>query len=868
MLLRFVLLLCFCAGTARAETPFWPDVSYNQNIPTLESVLGHKPGERITTPSEVLTYLDALVGAAPERTHLVQYATSWNGRPLVYMVVSNKGNMARLDEIKSTTRKLMDPRQHDSSERSELIKQTLPVSWMSYSVHGDEISGTDAALFALYHLLAAEDDPTVTQIMDNTIVVIDPNQNPDGRARFVAHFERNLGLEPAVHYLAAEHRQDWPRARTNHYLFDMNRDWFALTQPETRGRVKVFQEFFPVVHADVHEMGVDRTYYFPPPTPPFNPHLSGQQKRNLILYGEGNASAFDDFQFDYFTREIFDAHYAGYGDTWPAFHGAVAMTFEMASARGLVQRKETGELVTYRDGVQQHFVASMATMLTTAKHGERLLKDMADYREAALSQDQHYLFRGDKSLQDKLMQNLLAQGVEVHQLSDSTRVCGEARAKGDYVVKAGQPAGHLVRTLLDADSPIDPAFWQEKEQARELGLPVNLYDVLAWSVPALYGLEVDICQKDVSNVEQYEPQPRVERNWPEAKFGYLIRNTTSASTQFLAAALRGNVAVKSVGADFTIGSSAYKAGTLLIKSGKFTGAQHAALQGLANNMGVELVPLDSSWTTSGINFGSSQVATLRAPKIALAWDEPAGESAAGNARFVIERQLGYPTTTVRTPALKSREIDYFDVIILPSGGDYVSAIGEVGIGRLKDWVERGGVLITLGAATRFLISDSVNLLDSNLEASLEATDNKPTSGRAPASTIDSEAEYRAILAESAAVPDFNPGAIVVGKPEAHHDLTQGVADTLYMMAGGRDIYTPLKQGDGFNVIRYADESSLLHGGYLWEENRAQLAFKPAVMARDYGEGRVIGFVTDPTFRAYVDGMHVLLGNALFKSPSL
>jgi hypothetical protein len=862
-----VCLLCITAGPVSAEKPFWPGTEYRQNIPTLSKVLGYETGEQITTPEDALVYLDALVAAAPEQAKLVEYAASWNGRPLKYLVISSAENMSQLADNQARTKRLMDPRQYPAAERPQLVAQTLPVSWLSYGVHGDEISSTDAALLTAYHLLGANDDPTVKKILADSIVVIDPVQNPDGRARFVAHFEQNMGLEPAVHYLAAEHRQPWPRARSNHYLFDMNRDWFALTQPESQGRVAVFQEFFPVVHADIHEMGVNQTYYFPPPTPPFNPHISEQQKRNLVLYGKGNASAFDDFGFDYFTREIFDAHYAGYGDTWPAFHGSIGMTFEVGSARGLVQRRDNGELVTYRHTIHQHFVASMGTMLTTATHGKRLLRDMAQYRAEALEGEEHYLFSGDPSLQKKLMANLVKQGIEVHQLTEAARVCGEPKPSGSYVVKAAQPAGHLVRTLLDADSPIAKEFWQDKERKRELGMSVDLYDVLAWSMPALYGLDVAVCQKSISGLEPAKLEKTSQRAWSNAQFAYLARNDTSASMSFLAAALRAGIEVRNVGAEFSIGDASFAAGTLLIKSADFNQAHHDQVKSLANQHDVDLIPLDKSWTDSGVNFGSDQVYPIQPPQIALAWDEPTYASAAGNTRFVIERALGYPTTTVRTAHLNSPRIDYFDVIILASGGDYASVLGESGVQRLKDWVSRGGVLITTGVATRLLISSPANLLASQLEANVETVESKPAKGRAPASTIDSEDEYLAILSESATRPDFVPGVIARGQSDEHHYLADGVADTLYFLIGGSDIYTPLKQGQGTNVVRFADESELLHGGYLWEENRAQMAYKPVVMADELGEGTVIGFVIDPAFRGYMDGFHVLLGNAIFKAAS-
>ncbi|MFT7246850.1 MAG: hypothetical protein ACI82A_004230 [Candidatus Azotimanducaceae bacterium] len=863
------VFLVFSTPLAQSsDKPFWPNVMYDPAIPTLESILGHDHGKKITSPAEVLKYVDALAAAAPDRTRLVQYAASWEGRPLVYLVISSQANMAQLDANQQRMQTLVDPRLYDAEQRDALLQQTIPVSWLSYGVHGDEISSTDAALVAMYHLLAAKDDATVTKILADSIVVLDPSQNPDGRARFVHHFEQNLGLEPSVHQLAAEHRQAWPRARTNHYLFDMNRDWFAITQPETLGRVTHYLKFHPVVHADIHEMGVDSSYFFPPPTAPLNPFISSRQIENLDLYGKGNAKAFDNFNFDYFTREIFDAHYPGYGDSWPTFQGAIGMTFEMASARGLVQRKDTGELVSYRDGVHRHFVSSLATMLTTATHGKRLLRDLVDYRADALGYEQHYIFStGDKSLQRKLANKLTTQGIEVHTVETATRACGKSHPAGSYVVKAGQPAGHLVRTLLDADSPIADDFWQEQERKRDQGISVGLYDVLAWSMPGLYGLDVDICERTLDSLVAYSPDSQTNAAPSRATFAYVIPNETSASVQFLAAALRAGLSVLNIDAAFTLDGKAFARGTLVIKVKDEPQATHDTIIGLAAKFDVEVVAANGSWTSSGVNFGSPQASALRAPQIALVWDEPTNVSAAGNTRFVIERQLGYPVTTIRTPYLSSRDLGYFDVLIVPDGGDYAAVLGESGLANLKTWVDRGGVLITAGAASHLLLEDGLGFLATQLEANIEAEDTEDETGLVAASTIESVDDYNGLLAQGAMKPDFIPGVIVRGDVNHDHWLAAGVGDSINFVLDGSDIYTPLKHGSGTNVVHYAAADQLLHGGYLWQENRDQLAFKPAVMARRVGAGEVIAFTTDPAYRGFMDGLHVMLGNAIFKAPS-
>ncbi|MEM6412292.1 MAG: M14 family zinc carboxypeptidase, partial [Pseudomonadota bacterium] len=305
------LLLLFVAPAFAGAQPFL-DGTYNEAIPTIEAVLGHDHGDEISTPDEVLEYLEVLAEASPERMSIVPYAQSWEGRDLVYAVIASPDTMARLEAIKSDLAALGSGLSN-ASERSALVARTPAVVWLGYGIHGNEISGSDAALTLAYHLLAAEDDPVVNDILANTIVIIDPNQNPDGRNRFVNSFEAARGLEITGDRYAAEHDEPWPGGRFNHYLFDMNRDWFTLSQPETIGRIAALQEWQPVAVVDAHEMGGDQTYFFPPVARPINPNVTEAQLAKEDLIGRNHARYFDREGIEYFTREIFDAFYPGYG---------------------------------------------------------------------------------------------------------------------------------------------------------------------------------------------------------------------------------------------------------------------------------------------------------------------------------------------------------------------------------------------------------------------------------------------------------------------------------------------------------------------------------------------------------------------------
>ncbi|MCP5113342.1 MAG: peptidase M14, partial [bacterium] len=274
---------------------------------------------------------------------------------------------------------------------------------------------------------------------------------------------------------ALEHTEAWPGGRTNHYLFDMNRDWFALTQPETRGRVKALQQWYPLVFVDLHEMGSNSTYYFAPEAVPYNPHLTKDQRDSLDWFGKNNARWFDQFGFSYFTKEVYDAFYPGYGASWPSYYGGVAMTYEQASARGLLmERRRDGNVFHFRETVRQHFVASVSTCETAAERSRDLLRNFYSYRQSAIEEGakekvKAYVLprRGDVSAVDKLAGILATQGVEVQRTGTSLTVDGKQAPAGSYVISLTQPAKRLIRTLLDPDVEMEKQFLTEQERLRK-----------------------------------------------------------------------------------------------------------------------------------------------------------------------------------------------------------------------------------------------------------------------------------------------------------------------------------------------------------------------------------------------------------------
>jgi hypothetical protein len=869
--------------SAQNRPEFWPGAIHDPKIPTVRQVLGYDSGVKVTNHAGLVRYMEALAAAAPTRMKIFDYGETWESRKLIYAAVGSETNLRKLTEIKSSMQRLADPRKIAEPEARRLIAELPAVVWLSYGVHGNEISSPDAALLTAYHLLAARNDKLVDSILSKVLVLIDPTQNPDGRDRFVNYFEQARGLEPDASPLAAEHLEPWPGGRSNHYLFDLNRDWIALTQPEIAGQVKVLREWFPLVYVDLHEMGGESTYFFSPESDPYNPNLTTDQRQSLKLFGQNNAKWFDQYGFDYFTRENYDAFYPGYGASWPSYYGGIAMTYEQASVRGLVLRRSDDTLLTFGDTVRHHFVASISTLETAAVNREKLLNEFYRYGVTATEEGtkepvKAYILprNRDASATDKLAGILVEHGVEVKRATASLRAGDREYPAGTYVVSMAQPAKRLIRTLLDPHIPMDDKFVAAEEARRKLKLRSEIYDVTAWSVPLLFNVELVPAGVEVQGKFETAKAARVlpgSVHGEKAAVAYLARWGSLAAGRLLTAALRQNVKVHSSDKPLAQNGNSFPAGTLIFKVAGNSADLGERLARLARETGADVYATSSGWVEEGVNFGSRYVAALKKPAIAMAWDTPASALSAGAARFVLERQYGYPVTPVRIAQLTATELARFQVLILPESTGYAGVLGDAGILRIKEWVQGGGTIVALGSAVSFLAEPRAGLLDMPQENALrEAEEKKPATPEKPGTrvtgtTIASDADFEKVTRASTELPDSAPGAILRARVRPDHWLTAGVAESVNVMVEGRAIYSPVKADQGINAVYFDAADKLVASGHLWSENRKQLAYKPLLVTQNVGRGVVVGFTQDPNFRAMQDGMNVLFLNAVFRGPA-
>ncbi|MCC7125333.1 MAG: peptidase M14 [Acidobacteria bacterium] len=914
--LTAVVLLCAAASAVAqpAPEPFWPGATYDSAIPTLRQVVGHDPGTEITTPEQVATYLRALQQAAPTRTRLVEYARTWEGRPLWLLVIGNPERLQRLDQVKGDLQKLADPRTVAAAERTRLVREAPVVVWLVHGVHGNEISSADAALLEAYHLLAVQKDADIDLVYRDALVLIDPMQNPDGRARFVFQNLQGRGLEPDPTPYNAEHDEPWPGGRSNHYLFDMNRDWFAQTQPESRGRIRIARDFWPHVTVDLHEQGGDNAYYFAPPADPLNPHLTKTQIDAYDLFGRANGRRFDERGWAYYIREVYDAFYPGYGDSWPTFNGSIGMTYEQASARGLSFARRDGTTLTYRDGVLHHFNSAITTVITAAKNRERLIREFLDYRLSAVAEGErgpvreYVLLPGqDPSRAARLARNLATQGIEVRRTLEATRVGTREVPAGAYLVSHVQPAGRLIRNLLETHIPQPEAFIKKQEERRARRQSDQIYDITAWSLPLLFDVEVVTSATALSPKSEAVPStydaPPAPKTFARGQVGYLL--PWGAGTAALSAeAMRAGIRVHSIGGAFTLNGRAYPIGTALVRTMGNPPNVHETLTRLAAAHDVDVVPIDSTYVDTGTSLGSNDVRALKAPRVLLAWDAPTQSLSAGWTRYTLERRFGQPVTAVRVSSLGRAILSDFDVIVLPSG-NYGGAIGDAVLTRIKEWVRGGGTLVTLAEATRWATGDNVGLLDTKpllKNGNLDAPGDKlaagmPSGGARPAPRGDAVAppgdtakpaarrdtetqsadtakpaaspspfDYDKSIQPDRERPDPQPGAILRVTIDTDHWLSSGHDAEGQTMIEGDRVFAPIKLNSGRNVGVYGTKDRLIASGLIWPENQDLLVQKAYAIHQPMGQGHVIAFAEDATYRAFSEGTMLLFMNAVLLGP--
>jgi hypothetical protein len=920
---RFEPLVQGDKGEHVYAAPFFPDATYDARITTPAALLGRPVGSRMARHDEVLTAFRTWA-AQSERMTLDTHGETYEGRPLIHAIITSPRNHARLAAIQADVLRLADPRGLDAARAEELIARLPAVAFVGYSIHGDETSGTDAAL-AVGHHLAACTDPEIAALLDELVVVLDPCMNPDGRTRIVGMVEQSAGRRSNLDADAMQ-RGRWPFGRGNHYLFDMNRDWMAGVCPETRARWRLCLAWRPQLFIDAHEMSGYDTFLTYPQSKPRNPALPAQLLRWQGVFADELGLAFDARGWGYYTREWADGWYPGYSDAWGSLNGAIGILYEQGRNAGQPLMRESGEVVPYREAVAGQAVASLANLRTLAKHRVEVLRDyLAERRShvggARPGSERVYVFaaRPVERARD-LVALLLAQGVEVGRAGadfegrDAAGTLGQradvhAFAAGSYVVRARQPQGALVRAYLELDPRIDAETLQKERASIERGEGSELYDVTAWDLGRQFGLDAWWCTPpDDLQIELLGSPPAREarggrKDFAGPAYAWAVDVEAEGALRFVARALEKGLAVHVSDEEFVgaLGAEqrAFARGSFLLRRHENTLELDDLVPRIADETNVRAYSIASGRAPDleRPDLGGGHFTLLHRPRVALLAGEAVSTAEYGHVWHYLDVGLGLPVTLVDSAQLGGYDLRRYNVLVVPPGG-VADLLGDARE-ELEAWVRSGGTLIALGRSAAALADAELGLSGVRRRRDVLARlDEYEFLARRAAAGRDVELDLGAVWGDAppAAPPGggdgdeeaddddddddddgldpdeerrdawarrFMPaGAIVRAHSDARSWLTAGVAEELPVYWAGSAVLL----AEGAVPVRLAPAAELRLGGLVWPEARARLGDSAWLTQEGRGHGQVILFAASPVFRGSWRGTERLLGNAVVLGP--
>jgi hypothetical protein len=833
--------------------------------PAFRDVVGHDFGERITMHHEMVRYLDRLAAESP-RVRVERQGRSVEGRELLLAVVTSPENHARLDEIRRTAQRLADPRALTAADAAALIRTQPAIVWFGGSIHGFELSGAEGALKLLEHL-TTRDDAATLEVLRDVVVLIDPILNPDGRDAFAVHNVQALGGRPNPE------PEDWSndftgwqgvQFRTSHYFFDLNRDWFAHTHPETRSRIPTFLGWRPQIAVDMHEMGSDVEFYFDPPAPPVNPLLPAHSSRWHQRFGAAYAAAFDSAGFSYMTGERFNFFFPGY-TSYVHYLGTVQMLYEQGSSRGLALKRPDGSVRTLADALEPQYLAAWTATRLAARERATLLSDYHESLRSAVADGargaRRYILapEGDPGLVAELVNMLLRGGVEIQRTTRPVRLAGvrdrtganigtRSFPAGSYLIDAAQPHGRLVRVLLEPTVPIPDDFLSEARLRVERAENPRFYDITAWSLPLLFNVG-GYSTADASAASTVPVTAHVRVAQPpvrDARYAYLIDGSQAAGLAALYHLLDAGHRAAVIVQPTRIAGEPVSSGTVIVHVGENAAAVHAAVREVADRFDVAIRAVDTGMGDPGFPaLGSGHAFAVRRPAIAILGEDPVQAYSFGWAWHTLDQAYGIPTTVLRARSLAAAPLARYDVLVLPelSGAGLASLLGEAGMERLKQWVREGGTLVTIGSATDFA-RDQLDLIRLR-------------------SWFDTDAGRGAQRIDA-------PGALVRARLDDHAWLAAGYTGWMpALVTSNRVFLAPDGPPAAARrvVASFAPTPEFHLAGHLWPETVTRLPGAVFVYEERVGRGRVIAFAEDVNFRGYWRGADRLFLNAVVLGPS-
>lgn len=827
-------------------------LAQQQALQTPAQFLGYTLGEEFTTHARITDYVNYLAQQAPNRIRVQEYGKTYEGRPLLLAYVASDENLPRLEQIREN-----NLRQAGIANGQVQGKQPA-ILWMSYNIHGNESVSSEAVLQVLYDLVDPNNQQT-KKWLENTVVILDPCVNPDGRERYVQWYKQTQNRGGNASPYAWEHYEPWPGGRPNHYYFDLNRDWAWQTQIESKQRMAQYNQWLPQVHADFHEMGPDQPYYFSPAAKPLHESITPWQRDFQYTIGDYNRQYFDQNNWLYFTRENFDLFYPSYGDTWPTFNGAIGMTYEQGGSgrAGLAFKKQDGDTLTLTDRIAHHHIASLATLQATAEKAEQLTQEFRKYYDNNLKKPggdyKTFVFRADdrsagnlKALTDYLDQQQIRYGYAGK--SSSAKAFNYATGKeesvrvnqNDLVVSMYQPKSTLVKVLFEPNSNLEDSL---------------TYDITSWAMPYAFGLQAYALKSRLEPGNQ-KPAKAANAISVERPFAYLARWNSLQDVKFLTELMAQKVKVRMSEKPFEMDNRQYDAGTLIITRTGNEGMGDkldAVVRATAEKHGITLQASTTGFVSSGADFGSGSVRFLKMPKVALMSGEGVSPYAFGEIWHYFEQQIGYPVTVLGTSYFGNVPLHEFDVLILPAGS-YGRVLNEQALEQVKNWVRGGGKLIALESAAGFLAGKKdFNLQKKNGGEAAEKDKAKETK----------EDPYRLLRAygdrERDAISEDVQGSVFRVNLDKTHPLAFGYGDTYYALVRTSDTFSFMKDGWNVGVLKKDNYAT----GFVGAKAKERLKDALILGTQPMGRGQVVYLADNPLFRGFWHNGKLLFGNAVF-----
>jgi hypothetical protein len=832
-----IKLLVFCVSLLFFSTVF-------AQVPSPEQFLGYPLGSRYTPHWKIVDYFKTVAAAAPATIKYQEYGKTNEGRTLFVTYISTANNISNLEKIRSNNLAL------SNASTAGSVSSAPVVVWLSYNVHGNEASSSEAAMGTLFALA----DPANTktkQWLENTVVVIDPCLNPDGRDRYVNWFSSVIGEMYNPSLDAREHREPWPGGRTNHYNFDLNRDWAWQTQKESVQRMQLYNQWMPQVHVDFHEQGVNNPYYFAPAAQPYHEVITKWQRDFQQTIGRNHARYFDSNGWLYFTKEVFDLLYPSYGDTYPIYNGAIGMTYEQGGgpSGGAAVLTQEGDTLTLLDRVNHHYTTSLSTIEVASQNAAKLMaeyqKFFTDASSGKIGEYQSYIIRYTEKDGQRIaaLENLLTKNNIQYSRARSGNYKGYdfgtgkdasfAVAANDLFIPAAQPKGALVKVLFEPRTVI---------------VDSATYDITAWSLPYAYGLQAYASKQALpaggSSGVAGENNVTTTNN---SAYGYVIPWNGMQSVKLVSDLLQKGIKLRMSEESFELNGQHFDRGTVIVlkTSNQYYPNLWADLKAAADKNKVSLSAVNSGLVEKGYDFGSSRVVPLKKRRIAVLTGEGVGSNAAGEVWQYFDQQVGYPVTLINLNDLPRIRLSDYDVLIMPDG-NYRFLNDKAQAESFRNWIREGGHVVAMEGAVAQL---------AKLEWTLKSKKQDEESSK---DTYESLRKYE--NRERDFIPDMIPGSIFRVEMDNSHPLAFGYPDHYYTLKQDNRIYEFIEDG-GWNVGVIKKDKQV--AGFVGSRLQSKLQDGLLFGVQDIGGGTITYLADDVLFRSFWENGKLMFANAVF-----